>query len=69
MPGTLADYNLAGIAEGGKIVWWGGDCSVRIPHGKSTEKALCQSELGKSPVQLLPFTKRMVSCEFLKVEK
>ena len=43
---------------------------MRIPHGKSTEKALCQPEpWKKSPVQLLPFTKRMVSCEFLKAEK
>ena len=55
MPGILADYSLARITEGGKIVWWGGDGSVRIPHGKSTEKALCQPEPRKESSSATPF--------------
>lgn len=44
MLGTLVDYDLAGITEGGKIVLWGEHLSLRNPHGESTEKALCQLE-------------------------
>ena len=58
--GSLKEAKLCG-GEG--IALW------EFHMANQLRKPTVSQSLGKSPVQLLPFTKRMVSCEFLKVEK